>query len=110
LRDGARGPAHSAAAAVGSPLQRVAEVAQQVPPISDLLCLGRALAHTLGVDAGAVAGDHLHAWMPAKPGGDRLGAAVGQQIDHPLALEVADDGAVALAAPPRPIVDANHPR
>lgn len=44
VRDGACGSTHGTAAAVGGPLQRVAEVAQQVPPVRHLLRFRRALA------------------------------------------------------------------
>jgi hypothetical protein len=84
----------------------LAEVAQQVPAIGDVHGLRRTAPGAVGVDVGPVAGDHLHAGVVAQPGGERAGVAVGQEIDDGVALEVDQDGAVAAALAPRPLV---HP-
>jgi len=51
VRYGARDPAHSVAVAVGSLLQGVAEVAQQVPSIRDLLGFSSPLTKSAWVDS-----------------------------------------------------------
>ena len=99
-----------------------------MPPIRDLHRSRCALARSLGVGAATVAGDNLDAGMLAQPSCDGLAAAFRQEIDDTPALQVADDGAVALATPPtlhcpsigfqptepsgqlRPFIDADHPR
>ena len=64
---------------------------------------------SFGIAAGAVTGDDLYAGMISQPGGNGLGVAIGQQVDGPVALQIDDDGAVAPAAAPGPVVDANDP-
>ena len=46
--------------------------------------------------------------MRLQPRRQRVGAAVGQQVDDAPALQVDQDGAVALAFAPRPVVHAQH--
>lgn len=43
--------------------------------------------------------------MSLQPPGQRVGASVRQEVHDAAALEVADDRAPAVAAPPRPVVD-----
>jgi hypothetical protein len=85
-------------------------VLEQVPPIGGLNGRGCPLARTLGVGAGTVTADHLHPGMPPQPVRERLGASVRQEVDNPAPLKVAQDRAVAVAAAPRPIIHAEHPR
>jgi hypothetical protein len=95
-------------ASVGHVPQGVAHVCEQVPAIGDLGSLGRTLPGAVGVDAGAVTGDHLDAWVTLKPAGQGRGRAVWQEVDDTVLLQVAEDGAVALPAPPCPIIHAQH--
>lgn len=48
--------------------------------------------------------------MEFEPGRHRVCVPIGQQIDDAIALKVADNRAVTLAAAPRPVVDADNPR
>jgi hypothetical protein len=109
-RDRPCGLTHGATVTINGALQGIAEVAQQMPPIRDLHRSRRALARSLGVGAATVAGDNLDAGMLAQPGCDGLAAAFGQEINDAPTLQVADDGAVALAAAPSPFIDADYPR
>jgi hypothetical protein len=90
--------------------QRVTEVAQEMPAVCDLRRLGRSLAHALSVGAGAVAGDHLDARVSLEPRRHGPSLPVGQQRDGATALEVDDERAVGVAAPPSPVVDPDDPR
>ena len=54
-----------ATVAINGALQRIAKVAQQMPPIRDLHRSRCTLARSLGVGATAVTGDNLDPWMPA---------------------------------------------
>jgi hypothetical protein len=90
--------------------QGVAEVAQQVPAVGDLDRLRRAAADAVGVGAGAVTRDDLHAGVGPQPRPDGLRVAVGQQVDRAVALQVDDERAVAPATAPGPVVDADDAR
>ncbi len=99
---------HGTTMAVDGALQSLAEVTQEMPAIGDLRRRRRSLPCPLRVGSGAISRDDLNARMSTQPGCDGLSAAVGQQVDDTSTLEVADDGSVALAASPSPIIDANH--
>ena len=88
--------------------QGVAAVAQQMEPVCHLDGVRGAPGGSLGIGAGAVADHGGHAGMVRQPRRQRVGAAVGQQVDHAPALQVDQDGAVALALAPRPVVHAQH--
>src|SRR4051812_37863981 len=47
--------------------------------------------------------------LPAQPVRHAVRLAVGQQVDDAVAFEIADDRAVAGAAPPGPVVEADDP-
>jgi hypothetical protein len=81
-------------------LQGGTEVAQEMPAVGNLDGAGCPGANALGVGAGPITRDDLHAWVIPEPGRDGQGLAIGQQVDGPVALEVDDDGAVAPAAAP----------
>ena len=68
--------AEVAAVALENADQRVAEIAQEVPAVRDLLGLGRSLARSLGVGAGPIAGDHLDARMGLEPRRHGLGLPI----------------------------------
>jgi hypothetical protein len=48
--------------------------------------------------------------MIAQPLSDRAGLAVGQKVHHAAPFQITQDGAVALALAPGPIVHAQHAR
>jgi hypothetical protein len=66
-----------------------------VAPLDGLVAIG----------AGAIAHDDLDGRMVLQPGGQGLGRAVGQQVDDPVTLQVAQDRAVALAFAPGPVIN-----
>lgn len=81
-----------------------------MPSVGHLNGFGCTLANAVGVGAGAVAGDDRHPGVRLQPRGDGVGLAVGQQVDGAVALEIDDDGAVALATTPCPIIDPDDAR
>jgi hypothetical protein len=82
-----------------------------VEPVGNLGRLWSAGPDTVSIGAGPVAGDDLDTGMRLQPGGDGLGLPVGQQIDRAVAtLQIHDQGAVALAAAPSPVIDADDAR
>jgi hypothetical protein len=68
------------------------------------------LGRRLSVGPGSVATDQLDARMRPEPGRERGGLPIGQEIDHTMALQVHEHGAVALAPAPGPVIDAQHAR
>ena len=91
--------------------QGVAEISQQMPAIRNLNRFRSTSPHAVGIVAGAIAGDDLDAGMRLQPRLDSLGLAVTQQIDRSIfILQIDDDGAVASAATPCPVVDADNAR
>jgi hypothetical protein len=93
-----------------SVLQRFTQVAQQVPAVGNLHSSWCRHTRGLSVNAAAIPAHDLAPRMLSKPRGHRSRLAIGQQIDHLAALQIAQDRAVAMAFSPRPVVDAKHPR
>jgi hypothetical protein len=91
-------------------LKGITKVAQQMPPVRDLDRVWRSLPDAVGVDAGAVTRDDLHARVPLQPRRKALSSTVGQQVEDPVPLQVDEDGSVAVTAPPGPIINPEHAR
>jgi hypothetical protein len=92
------------------PADRLGEVVPKMPAVGDLDRVGQDAADSLGVGARSVPADDLDAGMGAQPGLQRVGAAVGQDIDSAAGLRVDQDRGVALPAAQREVVHAEHPR
>src|SRR4051794_31112203 len=105
------GSAQGAGVPVEHPTQRLGRIHHQVPAVGDLRCLRRARADAFGVSARAVTADdsNILAVLP-QPGGQCLAGAIRQQVDNPAAFKIADDSAVALAAPPGPVIHTEDTR
>ena len=88
----------------------ITEIAQQVPAVGRSDRIRRALAHAIRIGAGPVACDDLDTWMVAQPPGQGLGLPVRQEVDHRVALQVDQDGPVATAAAPCPVIDGQDAR
>ncbi len=88
----------------------VTEVAQQMPAIRDLDRVWGALAHAIGIRTGPVTCDDLDPGMLAKPHGQGLGLPIGQKVDHGVALEIDQGGAIPMVAPPGPVIDGEDAR
>ena len=95
---------------VAQSLDRLAEVAEQVPAIGDLEGVRGTLTDAVGIGTGTIAGDNLDAWPLTQPGSDGGGLAVGQGIDHPVRLEVDQDRAVATPTRPGPVINPEDTR
>jgi hypothetical protein len=94
---------------VQSGANRLTEVFQQVPTIRRLKRLGGAAPGGVGIGGAAIPADHLDLWVLRQPLGNRVGFAVWQQIHHLVTLQIHDDGAVAMAFAPRPVINADGP-
>jgi hypothetical protein len=93
---------------VKHPKERFRTVVQQMPAIRNLKGTWSTAAHAVGIGAGPIARDNLNAGMLAQPRRQRARFAIRKQVNNPALLEIAQDRAVALATPPRPIIDPEH--
>lgn len=89
-------------------LDCLGEVLPEVPPVRHVDRVGGAEASGLGVGAGAVAADHLHARVLGQPAGDGRDAAVGQQVDGAAGLDVHQDRRVHVTLAQRELIHAEH--
>jgi hypothetical protein len=87
-----------------------AEVVPHVPSVGAVLGARSAVAGAVGEERRAVAADDLDTGVLAQPGGQRLGLAVGQQVDGLTGLAVEQNGAVPSALPRGELVHPQHPR
>ncbi len=92
------------------PLDRLAQVSQQVEAVGHLAGLRRRLGRRLRERRPAVPRDELDARVLAQPRLQRLAVPPRQQVQDPAAFEVDYDRAVALALANRPVVDADVAR
>lgn len=85
-------------------------VAEQVPSIGDLDRGRCTSSDRASIFSRAVPRDEADPRPGLKPGGQRFGIAIGQQVNRPPTLEIDDDRAVARAFPQCPVVDADDRR
>lgn len=78
--------------------------------IRNLDGLRGAAAYTIGVSTRTVTRHNLGAGMMVQPSGEDGRLPIRQQVDHGPTLQIDEDRAVALAAPPSPVIDAEHAR
>ena len=78
---------------------------EEVPPIGHLHRARSAAARAARMGSRPVSCDDADARVALEPPGQRVGAAIGQEVHDAAALEVADDRAPAMALAPRPAVD-----
>jgi hypothetical protein len=88
--------------------ERVGEVLQKVEPVGHLDSLRRTFGGSFGIGASAITGNDADAWMFFEPVSDRLNLTIFEQRDWALSLQVNENGAVALAFLPGPVVDPDH--
>jgi hypothetical protein len=85
-------------------------ILQQMEAVGNLGGLWNALPNACGRGFGAVTGHHRDVGMRLEPRGDGVSRPILEDVDGTAACEINDDGAVALAFTPRPIIDANDGR
>ncbi len=88
------------------PLDVVAQVVPQMPPVGDLHRAGSTIPGAVG----PVPADHLHAGVGAQPAGEVLGLPALEHIHRPVAAgQVDQHRAVMMAAAQREIIHPEHP-
>jgi hypothetical protein len=90
--------------ALQQPFQRLAEVFQQMPAVSNLHGIGRPLARTVCVRTGTIAADGRHIGLIAEPRGQRCGIAPKQEIKRAMLLHVHEDRPIGPPSAPAPII------
>jgi len=81
-----------------------------VPPVGHLPGTRAGARRCRSVGAAAIPRDRLDARMRRQPLLNGASGAIEQQVDDAPTLQVADDGTVAVSAPPRSIVDTDDMR
>jgi hypothetical protein len=87
---------------------RGAQVLPQVKTVGHLDGVRCSVPGALGVGAGPVAADDLHAGMVFQPPGQSAGLAVAQHVDGLAGVHVDQDGRVGMAAPFGEVIHAQH--
>ena len=103
LADGGQAPLHSGQ-------EGGAGILEEVPAVGDLHRVRQGARDGTAIAAVAVPGDDLDAGTRPQPGLHRRGLAIRQQVDHPVPLQIADQRAVTLTTPPRPVINADDAR
>jgi hypothetical protein len=88
-------------------LQRLAEVVDEMKAIDHLHRLWRPPANAVGVELTTITADHGDRRMLRQPGRDGGGGAVRQQVHDAMRHEIDEDGAVAVAPTPGPLINAD---
>ncbi len=78
----------------------IAKIAQQMPSVGDLNSIGCPLAYSVWISAGAVYGDDLDTGTLAQPLSQSRSLAIGQKIDHRIALQIDQDRPIAAGPTP----------
>jgi hypothetical protein len=77
----------------------------QMEAIDHLHRLGGPSANAVCIEVTAITADDGDRRMLDEPGRDAGGRAVRQEVDDPMGCEIDEDGAIAMAPPPGPLVD-----
>jgi hypothetical protein len=88
-------------------LQGLAEVVDEMEPIDHLHGIGRASANAIRVQIAPITADDRHRRMLGEPGRDAGGRAVRQHVDDTMGRQIDEDGPIAMAPPPGPLIDPN---
>jgi hypothetical protein len=88
-------------------LDRIANVLTQMPAVCHLDGQGHPGGCRFGIRASAVAADQFDGLVGLKPVLGRGHRSIRQQVDHLMSLQINQEGAIALATPPSPVINAN---
>jgi hypothetical protein len=86
------------------------QVFDRMKPIDYLYGLRGSTAHALGVEGTPIATDDADGRILREPGGHAVRRALVEQVQHPLILQIDQDGPVALPPPPRLLIHADDVR
>ncbi len=89
------------------PESDIAQIMEQVKPVSDLNRVGCSLSSTLRIFTAAVATDHFDTGVCGKPRREGLCAPIGEQINCAMPLQIDEDTAVGATTPKGEIIHAH---
>jgi hypothetical protein len=90
------------------PLEHFAQILQQMDQIGNRDGVGRSACRTISILMRAVTADDFATGMLFAPVGQRVGRAIGQQINRLMTFKVDQDRAKDLAFAQREVIDAQH--
>jgi hypothetical protein len=85
-----------------------ARIFHQMPPVSDLDRMRKRPLHSDRVAASTIPGDDADLGLLRQPGLSRSWLPIGQQRNRRAPFKVADQRAIAVIAPPSPVIDADN--
>src|SRR5262249_28047311 len=91
-------------------LEGCRQILEQMKSVGDLRGFWSALPNARGIGFCSVPGDNRDIGMGLKPRGHGFSRSIFKQVNGATPLEIDDNGAVAMAFTPRPVVDANDCR
>jgi hypothetical protein len=93
-----------------SGLNGLTKVAQQMPPVGDLDSSRCTLSDPVRLGPGPIAGDNLNPGMLTQPLSEAVGLAIRQQVDHRMAFQIDQNGAIPATPAPRPVINRQDTR
>jgi hypothetical protein len=87
----------------------LAEVVDEMKPMNCLLHgVGPPATDAIRIQIIPIATDDGDGWMLGEPSRHRRGRAIRQEVHDPMTGQIDEDGTIAVAPPPGPLVDADH--
>ncbi len=86
----------------------ITQVGKQVPPVRDLHSLRGSQGSSIDIHRPTISTHDIHFWVGREPLANALCLPIGKQTNNLVRLQVHEDSAEALAAPPTPIVHPNN--
>src|SRR5205823_8821704 len=86
------------------------QIDENVEAVSNLDRRWCSSTSALGIRTGPIAADDLDPSLRSQPLGERVGCAVGQQVDRSMTLVIDQHRAIGAALLPRPVIHAHDPR
>jgi hypothetical protein len=85
--------------------QGLAEVMDEMKPIDHLHSIGQPAVAAVRIQVTPIAANHRHRGMLGQPGRHRCRGPVRQEVHHAMTHQIDQDGTIAVAPPPVPLVD-----
>lgn len=97
-------------AAASNSLNGLAQIAQQMPPVTHLNRIWRPLTDAARVGTGTIAGDNLDPGMLTQPPSGAVSLSIRQQVDHRVAFQIDKNGSTPVAPAPGPAISRRNAR
>lgn len=90
--------------------QGIPQAVKQVPSVRDLNCVRCTTAGAVSIKTRTITGHNLDPRPAFQPASNTVGVTIRKQIKHAIALQIADNRSISLAATPSPVVDPDDSR